>query len=209
MRHPDIRERHFTQRGHVLDHPHDAEPLPIRLQRVPHRGAIAEETLSRPLVDDRHEAGLVDVARRVGCALDEAERQNVPELAVGVLERRTDGATGDVGAHRADRRREDRQALDAGQPAGMAIEQREARAAAQHAPGDGERRAVHAQGPVLIRLRRDGAEHVVEHRRRHHQHEEREADADEADAREELAPQEHLDGDREVVWQHGRAPGVN
>ena len=68
---------------------------------------------------------------------------------------------------------------------------------------------LHRERPVLPRFRRRGTEGMVEHGGRDRQHEQREADPEEADEREELPPQENLGGEDDVVllFVHRRIDG--
>ena len=172
----------------------------------PTAGAAVEEPLraSCALMTATNRASATS-AVPIRASFEERELEDPPELVVGPLERRRDSS----GRRRTSARCvRSRRATAARRPAGCArsVEQLEAAVArpgvvrpVHHGPLDIER-------AVLPRLRGAGPERVVEQRRDDHQHQQREADAEQADEGEELAAQQHLHGEHEIVIEHGGSP---
>ena len=198
---PDIGKRHLPHLGDVLHHADDAKTLAVGFDRLPDRRAPVEEALARGDVDDGDEPGFCEVRGPVGPSLDERELQDPPELIVGPLERRFDLLTAEVRVHRAGARVE-RQPLHARQVTRVGVEQLEAGAALPRVLRPVHHGVVHAERAGQPRLGSHRRERVVEHGRDDHQHEQREADPEQADEGEELPAQQDLHGEREVVFQH-------
>jgi hypothetical protein len=206
VRSPDLGEGHLAQERHVLDHAHDAEAVAAEFDGAAGRGRGTEEALARRPVDHRHVVGGRDLLRREWPALEKRERENLPELAVGAFQIRTDLL---AVAPRIDdvRVRVERERLDTGKLARVPVEELEpGRAApridaAVRMSAEQERLRRHERS-ILTRLGRHRRPAVVHDRGRDHEYEQREADPDDADEGEERPAEQHLHREPQVVAQH-------
>ena len=215
QRGPDVGGGHPPAGGHVGDDADDPEALAVGLEGQAERGPAGEQPVARGAIDDRHEAGLGDVARIERPSLEEVEVENAPELGVGPPQLQRDLLPPQERLRGA-RARGNREAFDAGQVPGVAVEQLVPRPRVPRVVLAQHRRPQHRPGSIVVDLRRVRPERVVEQCRRDGEDDEGEADPEEADQREELPPEEHLPGGLQVMNQHhstmrglGACPGVS
>ena len=197
-----------AQDGHVGHYAHNAEALAVRLDGFTQRRLAIEKALARRLADHRDEIGVPFILGRERAALQELEVEDLPDLAVRAPQLGLDLAAPGIGDHRLGGR-DDGNLFDRRQRRQwtyVAVEESVARVRVHRHVGSFHRYQIDAQRAVAAGLRSMRRQGVIEDGGRHHQHQQGEADPEQADEREELPPRQDLQGHFQIVFDHREYP---